>query len=134
LERIISIAEFRAAIRTFLRDSERVSRHQGLTPQRYQLLLAIKGAPDGSQRLRFTDLADRLQLSRNSVTELVARAESAGLVSREPSETDQRVVYLRLTHEGDQRLCRALLESDANRRELVTAFEALTESFHQAIA
>src|SRR5918911_4392043 len=102
LARIMHIAEFRASLRSFLRNSERISRRWDLTPQRYLLLLMIKGAPDGSQRLRFTDLAKRLQLTRNATTELVARAEEMGLLEREPSEEDQRVIYLRLTEEGDR--------------------------------
>ena len=47
-EDFIAVAEFRAALRTFLRQSERVARQSGLTPQRYLLLLMIKGTPDGS--------------------------------------------------------------------------------------
>jgi DNA-binding MarR family transcriptional regulator len=68
LERIIRIAAFRSNLRTFLRQSEVVSRKWGLTPQRYLLLLAIKGAPDGSQRLSVSALAERLQLERHTVT------------------------------------------------------------------
>jgi DNA-binding MarR family transcriptional regulator len=70
-----------------------------------------------------------LQLSRNSVTELCARAEEIGLIRREPSATDQRVVYLRLTEEGDRRLRGVLLESDLLRRDLDDAFQRLTTSF-----
>ena len=40
------VAEFRAALRGFLRTSERNARAAGLTPQRYLLLLMIKGAAD----------------------------------------------------------------------------------------
>ena len=132
LERIVHIAEFRAGLRRFLRQSERVAARWDLTPQRYLLLLAIKGAPDRSERLSFTGISERLQLSRNTVTELVARAEDAGLVEREPSQDDQRVVYLRLTDEGDRRLCGALLESDSYRRELNAVFDELAASFKRA--
>jgi DNA-binding MarR family transcriptional regulator len=129
LARVIQIAEFRAGLRAFLRHSERIARNWGLTPQRHLLLLAIKGSPDGSERLSFTEIAERLQLSRNSVTELCARAEEIGLIRREPSATDQRVVYLRLTEEGDRRLRGVLLESDLLRRDLDDAFQRLTTSF-----
>lgn len=132
LERVIRIAQFRASLRAFLRRSEHVARRWNLTPQRYQLLLAIKGAPDGSERLSFTDLAERLQLSRNTVTELCARAEDAGLLEREPAAHDQRVVYLRLTREGERRLMGALVESEQDRRSLVRAFEELAETFRTA--
>ncbi|MDQ3894233.1 MAG: MarR family transcriptional regulator [Actinomycetota bacterium] len=132
LERIIHIAEFRVALRAFLRRSERIARGWGLTPQRYLLLLAIKGAPDGSQRLSFTELAQRLQLSRNTVTELCARAEESGLIRREPAEHDARVVYLRLTDEGNRRLCGAVIDNEAERSDLVHAFGELVESFRVA--
>lgn len=132
LERVIHIAEFRAGLRTFLRHSERVVRNWGLTPQRYMLLLSIKGAPDGSERMSLTRLAERMKLSRNTVTELAARTEAAGLVEREPHESDQRVVYLRLTDEGERRLQGALAESDEYRRELIHAFEELAKTFELA--
>jgi len=133
LERVVRISEFRTGLRRFLRSSERVCRDWGLTPQRYLLLLSIKGAPDGSERLSFSQVAERVQLSRNTVSELCARAEAAGLVRREPSETDQRVTYLRLTEEGDRRLYGVLGESEEDRRALLAAFEDLTESFRSAV-
>jgi DNA-binding MarR family transcriptional regulator len=132
LDRIVRIAEFRAELRTFMSRSEDVSRRWGLTPQRYLLLLMIKGAPDRTQRLSFTELAERLKLSRNSVTELVTRAEELGLVRREPASHDARVVYVRLTEDGDRRVCGALKDSDEFRREIATAFARLTRAFRGA--
>src|ERR671923_370984 len=102
--RVMEVAEFREALRRFLRLSERVARTSGLTPQRYLLLLMIKGASDGSEQSTVTELADRLQLAQSTVTELVSRAEEAGLISREQSQTDARVAHLRLTDEGERRL------------------------------
>ena len=130
--RIVKIADFRARLTSFLRHSERICAKWDLTPQRYLLLLTIKGAPDGDERMSFTQIAERLQLERNTVTELCARAEQAGLIRREPSAIDQRVVYLRLTREGERRLRGALLETDDLRRELAGAFEELRDSFETA--
>lgn len=132
LERIIDIAEFRACLRAFMRHSEHISRRWDLTPQRYALLLAIKGAPDRSEQLTVTDLAQRLQLSRNSVTELVTRAEEIGLVRRTQADHDQRVVHLTLTPEGERRLMGALVESEDARRELARVFDAVARSFSAA--
>jgi DNA-binding MarR family transcriptional regulator len=132
LERVMQIAEFRAGLRQFLRESEEVSRRWGLTPQRYLLLLQVKGAPDGDERLSFTALAERLKVSPNTVTELVTRAEQAGLVRRERSGGDQRVVFVRLTEEGERRLHGVLEESDEARRELIRSFEALQKTFKTA--
>jgi DNA-binding MarR family transcriptional regulator len=129
VERVMLIADFRAALRSFLRRSERIAQSHGLTPQRLLLLLMIKGAPDGSERMSFGELAERLKLGVNTVTELVARAEQAGLIARERSQTDARVTYLCLTPEGDRRLRAALVETDADREHLVHAFASLSATF-----
>jgi len=125
---IAGVAEFRAALRQFLRRSERVARSSGLTPQRYLLLLMIKGAADGSERSTVTELAKRLQLAQSTVTELVRRAEEAGLVGREPSSTDGRVAHLFLTAEGERRLMAAFTELDTERRHLREVFSHLDEA------
>lgn len=127
-EAFMELAAFRAHLRAFLRHNERTCREWGLTPQRYLLLLAIKGAPDGSERLSLTDAAERLQLSRNTVTELCTRAETAGLLRREPSTTDARVVYLRVTPEGERRLSGVVGASDGSRDELLRSFDELARA------
>jgi DNA-binding MarR family transcriptional regulator len=122
---VVHVAEFRAALRSFLRKSERIARDSGLTPQRHLLLLMIKGAPDGTGRSTVTDLADRLQLAQSTVTELVRRAEEAGLVERERSTSDGRVAFLSLTPEGDRRLVRAFTNLHDERQQLAEAFAHL---------
>ena len=118
---VVAVAEFRAGLRQFLRRSERVARQAGLTPQRYLLLLMIKGAPDGSEQSTVTELAERLQLAQSTVTELVRRAEETGLVEREQSASDGRVAHLRLTPEGERRLTRAFTSNEQERQELRAA-------------
>jgi DNA-binding MarR family transcriptional regulator len=118
----IPVASFRAALRTFLRRSERIARDSGLTPQRHLLLLMIKGAPNGMERSTVTELAERLQLAQSTVTELVRRAEQAGLVERARSREDGRVAHLRLTVEGERRLARSFTNHESERRHLRDAF------------
>jgi DNA-binding MarR family transcriptional regulator len=122
---VVHVAEFRAALRRFARRSERVARSSGLTPQRYLLLLMIKGAPDGSEQSTVTELAERLQLAQSSVTELVRRAQEAGLIEREQSADDGRVAHLRLTREGELRLTRSFTDLAPERAELRRAFAQL---------
>jgi len=122
---VIEVAEFREALRHFLRQSERVARASGLTPQRHLLLLMIKGAADGTEQSTVTELAERLQLAQSTVTELVSRAEEAGLVGREQSQTDARVAHLRLTEEGERRLEKAFTGLAAERDNLRSAFAHL---------
>ena len=126
--RVVEVAEFREALRRFLRQSERVARQSGLTPQRHLLLLMIKGAADGSEQSTVTELADRLQLAQSTVTELVSRAEEAGLVERTQSQTDARVAYLRLTPEGERRLERSFTGLVTERAQLRDAFAHLDDS------
>src|SRR3954453_13491822 len=118
---VIEVAEFREALRHFLRQSERVARASGLTPQRYLLLLMIKGAPDGSEQSTVTELAESLQLAQSTVTELVRRAEETGRVEGGQSAADGRVAPLRPTPEGERRLTRAFTSNEQERQELRAA-------------
>jgi DNA-binding MarR family transcriptional regulator len=124
---VVAVAEFRSSLRRFLRRTERIARQSGLTPQRYLLLLMIKGAPDGSEQSTVTELADRMQLAQSTVTELVSRAEEAGLLEREQSQTDARVAHLRLSEEGNRRLTDAFTSLAAERSSLREAFAHLDE-------
>jgi DNA-binding MarR family transcriptional regulator len=122
---VIQVAAFRAALRSFLRESERAARRNGLTPQRHLLLLMIKGAPDASEQATVTELADRLKLAQSTVTELVNRAEAAGLVTRELSDDDGRVAHLRLTEDGERRLALTFTRLADERRQLREAVAEL---------
>jgi DNA-binding MarR family transcriptional regulator len=124
----IAVAEFRSALRMFLRRTERIARESGLTPQRYLLLLMIKGAPNGSEQSTVTELAERLQLAQSTVTELVSRAEDAGLIVREQSQRDARVAHLRLAVEGERRLELAFTALATERTNLRDAIADLGES------
>jgi DNA-binding MarR family transcriptional regulator len=123
-----SVAELRAALRKFLRVSERAARRHGLTQQRYLLLLMIKGAADGSQRSTATRLAEQLQLAQSTVTEHLARAEEAGLVTRDPSTDDGRVVFFSLTPEGERRLAALLQDLRTERASLARMVGAFAQS------
>ena len=119
------VAEFRAALRAFMRTTERNARAAGLTPQRYMLLLMITGAPDHRERSTVPALAERLQLAQSTVTELVRRAEETGLLERERSSADGRIAYLRLSAEGEQRLARSFTTNETERKTLAQAFSHL---------
>ena len=115
-------------MRVFLRRSETIAREFDLTPQRYLLLLMVKGAPDGSETATVNDLAERLQLSQSTVTELVARTESVGLVERTNGATDARVTVVRLTPEGDRRVSDAMSALGPERRQLARVLASLERS------
>ncbi|SDC91743.1 DNA-binding transcriptional regulator, MarR family [Geodermatophilus telluris] len=111
-----ALARFRAAIRRYLRFSEETVRQHGVTPQQYQLLLALKGFP-GREWATVRELAERLQLRHHSVVELVSRAQGQDLVARAPDPGDRRAVRVVLTARGDALLGRlAALHRDELRR------------------
>lgn len=119
LEEIVATASFRAALRRFLRRTERCARDNGLTPRQYLLLLLVKGAPDGSEKATISDLVERLALTQSTVTELVQRAEEAGLITRETSVDDGRINLLRVTPEGGERLLATYDALGAERQQLL---------------
>ena len=96
-----ALAEFRYQIRKFLRFSERAVQAAGLERGQYQLMLAIKGMPEGV-RPRIRELANRMHLQHHSAVELSNRLESGGYVRRERARDDRREVLLALTPKGER--------------------------------
>ena len=64
----------------------------------YDVLWGLERAP--GQKLRMSELADAVVLTRSNLTRLVDRLEQAGLVKRERSEEDRRGAYAVLTETG----------------------------------
>jgi DNA-binding MarR family transcriptional regulator len=124
-----ALAEFRYQIRRFLGFSEEQVRAAGMEPQQHQLLLAIKGLPDGAMAT-IGELAERLQLKHHSTVELVNRLEKLGYIARETSKHDRRQVIVHLTHSGASVLRRLSL---AHHQELETAGPRLAKAL-RAIA
>jgi DNA-binding MarR family transcriptional regulator len=96
-----SLAEVRHQIRRFLRFSEGIARAAGLEPHQHQLMLALKGLPQGV-RPRVRELAERLQIQHHSTVELVNRLAAGGYVNRERGGLDHREVLLSLTPKGEK--------------------------------
>jgi DNA-binding MarR family transcriptional regulator len=123
--RYIPAAQFRAALRVFLRKSEDVAREAGLTPRQHLLLLQIAASADGKTTV--SKLVEKLALTQSAVTELVQRAEQAGLVSRAGSPEDGRVVHLSLTSDGETKLARAHAALRRERAELRRMIDGLED-------
>ncbi len=124
-----ALAEFRYQIRRFLRFSEDAARTAGLEPQQHQLLLAVKGLPEGKEPT-IGELADRLQIRHHSVVELIDRLESRGLARRQRSSEDRRKVRVELTAEGERILESLTVE---HRNELESAGPTLLKALEQLL-
>lgn len=119
------LLDFRKELRRFLRWSEQSARNVGLTPAQHQLLLAIKGHLDGAPTI--SDVADDLMLRHHSVSELIDRAATAGLVDRQTDPDDRRLTRLRVTPEGEAVLRRLTRQHVAEIRRLAPIIEALND-------
>lgn len=109
-----SLAQFRHALRVFLRFSELAARDAGLTPAQHQLLLAVRGwgEPDPPA---VGELAEVLQTEPHSTLELARRAERMGLVRLVQDPADRRQQRVTLTATGEAKLAEL---SAAHRTEL----------------
>ncbi len=68
----------------------------------YDVLVQLQEADE--QRLRMTELAGAVLLSKSGLTRLIDRMLSAGLVARAPDPSDRRGIYVCLTEAGFERL------------------------------
>jgi DNA-binding MarR family transcriptional regulator len=85
-------------------DAQLMSEHD-LPLSSYEVLLFLSDSPDG--RLRMSELADGVLLSRSGLTRLVDRMERDGLLRRQRCEDDQRGYFAEITDEGRDLFARA---------------------------
>ncbi|HYL09302.1 MAG TPA: MarR family transcriptional regulator [Candidatus Acidoferrales bacterium] len=125
-----ALAEFRHQIRKFLNLSEQAARAAGLEPHQYQVLLAIRGLPEGTPAT-IRALADQLLLRHHSAVELVDRMVKHGYVRRVRSIDDRREVLIGLTVRGRKVIAKLAQQRLAEMREtgpeLVRALNRLVE-------
>ena len=136
MERLRQLAEFRYQMRRFLHFSEEAAGGQGMTVQQYQLLQVIAAVPEGVVP-NISYVAQRMFLRHNTAVELVARAETDGLVERTVDATDHRKATLSLTataRRGMVRLVEAHLHQlEVSGPELIRALDTLIGAAQVAV-
>jgi DNA-binding MarR family transcriptional regulator len=125
-----SLAAFRYEIRKFMAFSEQAAREAGIEPQQHQMLLAVRGLPDGV-RPTIGAIAERLCVQHHTAVALVDKLEARALLRRQRSDVDRREVLLQLTEEGLE-LLRAL--STLHRDQLQTVGPALLDALQAIIS
>jgi DNA-binding MarR family transcriptional regulator len=119
-----SLAEFRYRIRLFLAESEETARAAGLEPEQFQLLLAVRGMPQGNTAT-IQHLAARLLVKHHTVVERIDRLARMGLLRRLHNQADHRVVFVELSARGNrlvEKLSRQrMLELKRSGPELIAA-------------
>lgn len=121
------LVAIRRLVRTLRTSASAVERETGLSSAQLFLLKILSEAPAES----VNDLAARTMTDQSSVSVVVARLESKGLVERNPSLVDARRTTVALTSEGREliqgapitvqgRLIAALLQFPSNDRAQLT--------------
>jgi len=125
-----ALAELRYRIRLFLREGDSTALAEGLEPQQYQMLLAIRGLEEGEAATVGT-LAERLAIKHHSAVELIDRLEGHGFVKRLRDKQDRRQVRVLLLPRGERALAGVVKERISELRAsgdaLVRAIETLLE-------
>jgi DNA-binding MarR family transcriptional regulator len=96
---------FRTRLRQFDRWSTAAAAEHGLSHAQHQLMLAIRGHRNGDGPT-IGEAAAYLLVKPHTASELAGRVEALGLIERVRDTDDSRVVRLRLTQEGQERLGR----------------------------
>lgn len=97
------LQRFRVLIRTAQRHSQWIERQSGVTGAQLWALQELLEEPG----LRVGELAKRMALHQSTASNMIDKLESSGLVSKERTSADQRVVRLSLTEAGRDLLARA---------------------------
>lgn len=121
-----------------LRRTEASLQAAGMIPfDWHDVLMALHEAPDG--RLRPTDLAEAVLLSRAGISRRVDRMTHAGLVRRQRHPADKRSVFLSLTPKGRRTLhdfwpvYRAIIEECFTPALSASEAETLSAAFHRIV-
>ena len=94
----------------------RLFREYGLTPSQYNVLRILRGE---AKPLPILEIADRLIAAVPGITGLIDRLEGMGLVTRERSTKDRRVVFVAISTKGLELLGRLDGPVEALHRRLV---------------
>ena len=94
----------------------------GLTLQQMGILNTIYASPD----ITLTEITEKLQLSKSTVSINVEDLVNLGFVERKPSAEDRREIYLRLTTAG-QELSKKSCQNAPSYRAMMFALEKLSE-------
>ncbi len=120
-----------AASRLITREYQPYLAELGITYPQYLVLLVLWE----NQPLAVNDIADKLILNTNTITPLLKRMETDGIVKRIRSEQDERKVFISLTDYGEllkkkaakipEELSAKLMQDSFTTSELTTLKEQL---------
>ena len=110
--------------RLYGRQFDQLSREQlGLSRAQCRLIGQV-AFNDGAHALTQSDLAQQLDLTPMAVATLCDRMESAGWITRRPSETDRRAKSIELRPQAQAALGKAIAVSDAVQDAALAGYSA----------
>lgn len=119
--------DFRHILNGFLKvyydGSKKLYQHMKLpelTQKQFKYLKAI----DHNPTITMSELAAHFNLSKPSITDIIQKFEAAGLIEKQRSDDDGRIMILKLTALGTQMANTNQLESEAFTKAI---FEALSD-------
>ncbi|PYK42327.1 MAG: MarR family transcriptional regulator [Verrucomicrobia bacterium] len=120
------LSAFRYAMRKFLRVSkEVVAARAKLTPEQYEALLAIKSS-SGANGVTVGEISERLQVRHHTAVSPLDRLEARKFAVRKRTNSDKRMVNVKLTKTGATLLSRlALIHYGEIRRRTPEIMSAL---------
>ncbi len=92
-------------------------RHSELSVPQFDILCTLGDTPG----MTFTELGELTLIYKTTLTGVVDRLESKGLVMRQPCDRDRRCIYVRLTAEGERRYRELFPAHRANLRRCLDA-------------
>ncbi len=108
----------------------RLQRDHDLSIAAYEVLMFLEDAPD--RRLRMSEIAERVLLTRSGCTRLIDRLTDAGAISRCTAECDGRGLYATLTDTGLEKLLAARVSFRETLHEVF--LDRLTDADQRALA
>jgi DNA-binding MarR family transcriptional regulator len=115
-----ALAGFRYPMRKFLRFSKEELAIAQLTPEQYELMLALRAFAKPSVGLTIGELSERLQVKHHTAVGLVDKLVVRGAVARRSGDSDRRLVFVQLTNAGTELLAQVAPAHRDKIRELST--------------
>ena len=102
---------------TAKRFDSKLSSH-GISLNDFMILYHVGEAPD--EKLRRTDLAEKIGLTASGITRMLSPLEKLGLVRREANSRDARVSYVKLAPAGKRILNEAIATAETATEQILS--------------
>jgi len=92
--------------------------NHGISLNEFMILHQLANAQD--EKLRRTDVAEKVGLTASGITRMLAPLEKLGYVRREANSRDARVSYVKLANAGKKVYLEAIATAEATSEQLMT--------------